>query len=74
MIREGPGEWPSTGCWVTSRKMPISMKTTSAPTLMIANQNSSSPKIFTEMRFTVSTTASAISAITHCGMSENMPQ
>ena len=50
------------------------MKATSAPTLMIANQNSISPKIFTEMRFTVSTTARAISAITHCGMSENMPQ
>lgn len=52
----------------------MNMKATRAPTLMIANQNSSSPKYFTEMRFTVRTTASAMSAITHCGMSENMPQ
>lgn len=52
----------------------MNMKTTSAATLMIANQNSSSPKIFTEIRFTVSTTARAISAMTHCGMSVNRLQ
>lgn len=52
----------------------MSMKTTSALTLMIANQNSSSPNMRTDIRFTVRTTASATSAITHCGMSENMPQ
>lgn len=66
--------WPSTGCWVTTRKMPTSMKATSAATLMIANQNSISPKYFTEMRLAVRTTASAISARTHCGTSLNMAQ
>ncbi len=50
------------------------MNTTSAPTLTIANQNSSSPKILTEIRLTVNTTARAINAINHWGMSENMPQ
>ncbi|CAM5704479.1 hypothetical protein KAURM247S_04940 [Kitasatospora aureofaciens] len=50
------------------------MKTTSALTFTMANQNSSSPKIRTEMRFTVRTTARATSAITHCGMSENRCQ
>ena len=39
----------------------------------MANQNSISPKILTEIRFTVSTTASAISASTHCGTSVNRP-
>ena len=74
VISDGPGVVPPTGCWVASRKMPMSMKTTSAATLTIANQNSSSPKIRTEIRLTVSTTASAMSAITHCGTSVNSRQ
>ncbi len=69
-----PGVWPPTLCWVASRKMPISMKPTMVATLMIANQNSISPKIFTEIRFTARTTARAISASTHCGMVVNMLQ
>ncbi len=50
------------------------MKPTSVATLMIANQNSISPKIFTEIRFTAGTTASAMRASTHCGMSVNRLQ
>lgn len=63
-----PGVWPSTGCCVATRKMPTNRNATRVATLTIENQNSISPKYFTETRFTESTTASAISASTHCGM------
>lgn len=66
-ISWGPGARPSTGCWVTSSTMPMIMKSTSAATLMMANQNSISPNSLTDTRFSVSTTASAINASTHCG-------
>ena len=52
------------GCCVTTAQMPMTPKRMIAPTLINANQNSISPNSLTEMRFMVSTTASAIS---HCG-------
>ncbi len=53
---------------------PAMSSATIATILMSANQNSISPKIFTEIRFTARTTARAISASTHCGMSVNALQ
>ena len=38
-----------------------------ASTLSMANQNSSSPKSFTDSRFTTRTKLRAISAVTHWG-------
>ena len=74
MISCGPGAVPSIGVCVTSRKIPITRNSTSAATLTMANQNSISPNSFTETRLSVSTTASAISASTHCGIGEKNDQ
>ena len=41
---------------------------------MAAAQNSSSPNRVTEMRFMLTTTANAISAISHCGTLPNDDQ
>ena len=53
--------------FMTRKTMPMMRKATRANTLMSANQNSISPNTFTETRFRDRTTASATSAITHCG-------
>lgn len=66
--------WPPTSWEVATRKMPTPMKTTRAATLTMANQNSISPKYFTEMRFAARTTARAISARIHWSMSLNIAQ
>lgn len=68
VISCGPPATPSIGVRVASSTIPITMNSTSAATLTMANQNSISPNSFTETRFSVSTTASAISASTHCGI------
>jgi hypothetical protein len=59
---------------VTSSAAPISRKSTSAPTLMIENQNSISPNHFTATMFMAPTNASAMKAKIHCGTSVNVPQ
>ena len=50
------------------------MKMRIVATLIIANQNSASPKAFTLSMFRTNTRASAMRAITHCGMASNIVQ
>ena len=51
--------------------MPATRKLSSATTLIIAAQNSNSPNSATETMFMANTSASAISAISHCGTDSN---
>ena len=69
-----PVSWPLSSSPLASTIVPSTRKPSSATTLMSAAQNSSSPKSLTEIRFIESTTASATSAITHCGTTSNVPQ
>ena len=52
----------------TTKSVPITRNTSSASTLTRANQNSSSPKIFTETRFSASTSTTTTRASAHCGI------
>ena len=63
-----PGVLPATSWPVAMKYTATSMKPTMAATLIIANQNSNSPKNFTLSMFIVTRMASATRAITHCGM------
>lgn len=69
-----PGVWPPISWLVATSQMPTIRKTTRAATLTRENQNSISPKYFTEIRFAVRTTARAMKARTHWGTSVNSDQ
>ena len=68
LIRENPVGAP-VGVPKTTKRMPTTRKTTSAETLTTANQNSISPKTFTEMRLVIITTTSTTAASSHWGRS-----
>lgn len=74
VIVENPGTFPSTGVPVTRNATASTMKATMVPTLTSANQNSSSPNRRTDTTLSPTTTASAISARTHCGIGTNSDQ
>jgi hypothetical protein len=63
-----------TGNDAASQTTPTTRNTTRAATLMIANQNSISPKTLTASRFTDSTTARATSASSQSGAEVNALQ
>lgn len=58
----------------TRKTVPTTRKASSATTLTRAAQNSNSPNSATETMFMPNTRASAISAISHCGISSNADQ
>ncbi|MCY1235627.1 hypothetical protein D9M72_482500 [compost metagenome] len=66
-IRLSPTSCPSTGVPKMTKYVPMMRNAPRAATLMRANQNSSSPKTFTETRLRQRTTTSAIRAQVHCG-------
>ena len=55
-------------------QMAAPMKMRIVATLIIANQNSASPKALTLSMFRTNTRASAMRAIAHCGMPSNIFQ
>ncbi|SIN02958.1 Uncharacterised protein [Mycobacteroides abscessus subsp. abscessus] len=67
VIRLSPEGW-SLGVPVKTMITPTTRKITRAATLMSANQNSISPKTFTEMRLAATTTATTAKAVTPCGI------
>ncbi|SKV14360.1 Uncharacterised protein [Mycobacteroides abscessus subsp. abscessus] len=64
---EGPvsGPKPEIG---SSTPMPMMIMPRIAVTLIIENQNSASPKIFTDIRLAPNRISRTTSAVTHCGM------
>ena len=68
LIRENPVGAP-VGVPKSTKQMPTIRNTTSAETFTTANQNSISPKSFTEIRLVAMTTTSTTAAISHCGRS-----
>ena len=64
---ENPAWELPTACPVTTAQIATTMKMRMAVTLMAANQNSASPKSFTETMLMEKTMTRAIVASTHCG-------
>ena len=57
--------------WPTTTTRPTTRKTTIAPTLAIAAQNSNSPNARADSKLMISTTASAISTVAQVGINGN---
>ncbi|SKV51793.1 Uncharacterised protein [Mycobacteroides abscessus subsp. massiliense] len=52
----------------SSTPMPMMIMPTIAVTLIIENQNSASPKIFTDIRLAANRISRTARAVTHCGI------